>query len=74
MTRRLAAEEGLLVGISSGANLAGAVKLLAASEPDLDQGPRFSEGSNYGPIKVIVIIFPDGGERYLSERFWNEAD
>ena len=74
MTRRLAAEEGLLVGISSGANLAGAVKLLAAREPDFDQGPRFGEGPSYGPIKVMVIIFPDGGERYLSERFWNEAD
>ena len=73
MTRRLAAEEGLLVGISSGANLAGAVKLLGAREPeDFDQGPRF--GPSYGPIKVMVIIFPDGGERYLSERFWNEAD
>ena len=28
MTRRLAAEEGLLVGISSGANLAGALRLM----------------------------------------------
>jgi hypothetical protein len=23
---------------------------------------------------VIVVIFPDGGEKYLSERFWDEAD
>ena len=52
MTRRLAQEEGLLVGISSGANLAGA----------LEGGAR--KGA------VMVVVFCDGGERYLSERFW----
>jgi len=51
MTRRLAQEEGLLVGISSGANLAGALKVAA-------------------PDSVVVVVFCDGGERYLSERFW----
>jgi cysteine synthase B len=51
MTRRLAQEEGLLVGISSGANLAGALKVAR-------------EGA------VMVVVFCDGGERYLSERFW----
>jgi cysteine synthase B len=51
MTRRLAQEEGLLVGISSGANLAGALKV---ARPDA----------------VMVVVFCDGGERYLSERFW----
>ena len=51
MTRRLAQEEGLLVGISSGANLAGALKV---ARPD----------------SVVVVVFCDGGERYLSERFW----
>ena len=25
------------------------------------------------PDSVIVVIFPDGGEKYLSERFWDEA-
>lgn len=54
MTRRLAAEEGLLVGISSGANLAGALRLVSRAER-----------------AVVVVIFPDGGERYLSEAFWN---
>ena len=54
LTRRLAAEEGLLVGVSSGA-------ALAAS---LDVASRIREG-------VIVTIFPDGGSRYLSERFWD---
>ncbi len=51
MTRRLAQEEGLLVGISSGANLAGALKVA-------------------GKDSVVVVVFCDGGERYLSERFW----
>ena len=51
MTRRLAQEEGMLVGISSGANLAGALKIAT-------------------PGAVMVIVFCDGGERYLSERFW----
>jgi S-sulfo-L-cysteine synthase (O-acetyl-L-serine-dependent) len=68
MTRRLAAEEGLLVGISSGANLAGALKLLNRERPG------FSQGAGVSPVKVVVIIFPDGGERYLSESFWNEAE
>jgi cysteine synthase B len=52
-TRRLASEEGLLVGVSSGA-------ALAAS---LDVASRIREG-------VVVMIFPDSGMRYLSERFW----
>ncbi len=51
MTRSLAQEEGLLVGISSGANLAGALQVAR-------------------PGAVMVVVFCDGGERYLSERFW----
>eukprot|EP01022_Parablepharisma_sp_SALTPOND_P011404 TRINITY_DN14758_c0_g1_i2.p1 TRINITY_DN14758_c0_g1~~TRINITY_DN14758_c0_g1_i2.p1 ORF type:complete len:771 (+),score=270.74 TRINITY_DN14758_c0_g1_i2:2546-4858(+) len=47
--RRLAREEGLFVGMSSGAAMAGAMRL--ANE--LDEG-------------TIVVLFPDGGERYLS--------
>ncbi|MEA3199985.1 MAG: hypothetical protein QOE90_1413 [Thermoplasmata archaeon] len=50
LARALAREEGLLVGGSSGAALAGALQLAADAEP----------GS------LIVTIFPDGGERYLS--------
>ena len=58
MTRRLAAEEGLLVGISSGAALAGAFRVFA--------------GEALTSPAVVVMIFPDGGERYLSESFWAE--
>jgi S-sulfo-L-cysteine synthase (O-acetyl-L-serine-dependent) len=55
LTRRLASEEGLLAGVSSGAALAAA----------LDVAARGDRG-------VIVMIFPDGGERYLTEPFWEQ--
>jgi cysteine synthase B len=55
LTRRLASEEGLLVGVSSGAALAAALDLAA----------RIREG-------VIVLVFPDSGTRYLTERFWED--
>ena len=54
--KRLAREEGLLVGISSGAALAGCLDV-AASAP---------------PGSVIVTVFPDSGDKYLSEKFWDE--
>ncbi len=65
MTRRLATEQGLLVGISSGANLAGALRYVADAE-----GPRSTADAPWR----VVVIFPDGGERYLSERFWSDAE
>jgi cysteine synthase B len=53
MVRRLAREEGLLAGISSGAALA----------VSLDVARRLQSG-------VVVTIFPDGAEKYLSDSFW----
>jgi cysteine synthase B len=54
-TRRLAMEEGLLVGISSGAAAVAGLRIARTAER-----------------AVIVMIFCDGGEKYLSERFWEE--
>ena len=55
MVRRLAREEGLLVGISGGAALAAALKVAR----DLRNA-------------VIVTIFPDSADKYMSERFWQQ--
>jgi cysteine synthase A len=48
--RQLAREEGLLVGISSGANVIAAAQL----------------ATERGPGKTVVTVLPDRGERYLS--------
>jgi cysteine synthase A len=48
--RRLAREEGLLCGISSGSNVAAALKL----------------ARKLGPGKRVVTLLPDTGERYYS--------
>jgi cysteine synthase B len=53
LVRRLAREEGLLVGISSGAALAATLAVAR----------RLQQG-------VVVTVFPDGAEKYLSESFW----
>ncbi|MFF5260739.1 cystathionine beta-synthase [Actinomadura viridis] len=56
MTRRLAREEGLLVGGSCGMAVVAALRLAERSEPDA----------------VIVVLLPDGGRGYLSKIFNDE--
>ena len=59
MVRRLAREEGLLVGISAGAAVVGCLQVAR------------SLGKN--EQAVFVTILPDSGDKYLSERFWEEG-
>jgi cysteine synthase B len=59
MVKRLAREEGLLAGISSGGAVAGCVQVAG-------------ELARRQEKAVIVTIFPDSGDKYLSERFWDE--
>ncbi|MBQ6662990.1 MAG: cysteine synthase family protein [Firmicutes bacterium] len=55
-SKRLAREEGLLVGISSGTNVAAALKL----------------AKKLGPGKTVVTVLPDTGERYFSTLLFSE--
>jgi S-sulfo-L-cysteine synthase (O-acetyl-L-serine-dependent) len=54
--KRLAREEGLLAGVSGAGAMAACLRVAEQAEPDA----------------VIVTIFPDSGDRYLSESFWDD--
>ena len=60
MAKQLAREEGLLVGISAAAAVAASVQI--ARE-------EFAAGRS----ATIVTVLPDSADKYLSERFWEEA-
>ena len=59
LVKRLAREEGILAGVSSGAALWACMET-ARRLPAEERA-------------VIVTVFPDSGEKYLTERFWSEA-
>ncbi|MDR3739706.1 MAG: cysteine synthase family protein [Terracidiphilus sp.] len=59
MARRLAREEGLLVGISAAAAVAASAQIAR-------------EEHAAGRTATIVTVLPDSAEKYLSERFWEE--
>ncbi|HEY7307094.1 MAG TPA: cysteine synthase family protein [Bryobacteraceae bacterium] len=59
LARRLAREEGLLVGISAAANVLAATRVA-------------EQVSDEGQPGTVVTILCDGGQKYLSESFWND--
>jgi cysteine synthase B len=59
MVKRIAREEGLLVGISAGAAVVGCMEVAS----------RLKRGQQ----AVIVTVLCDSGDKYLSERFWDET-
>jgi len=59
MVKRLARWQGLLVGISAGGAAAGCLRVAQAVARRHERA-------------VIVTVFPDSGDKYLSERFWDE--
>ena len=59
MCKRLARDEGLLVGISAGAAAAGCVRVAKRL-------------ASVGENAVIVTVLCDNADKYLSERFWEE--
>jgi cysteine synthase B len=60
MAKQLAREDGLLVGISAAAAVAASVQVAR-------------EEAEAGRSAVIVTVLPDSADKYLSERFWEEA-
>jgi len=58
MSKSLAREEGILVGVSSGAALWACLEVAR-------RVPRDERAT-------IVTVFPDSGEKYLSEQFWSD--
>ena len=60
MVKKLARDEGLLVGVSAAAAIVAGLGIAR-------------EEARAGRNAVIVAVLPDGGEKYLSERFWEEA-
>jgi cysteine synthase B len=59
MVRRLAREEGLLVGISSGCNVVAALQIARQLHAEGREG-------------MIVTVLCDSAEKYLSDSFWDE--
>ena len=60
MAKQMAREEGLQVGISAAAAVVAGVQIAR-------------EEAEAGRSAVIVTVLPDSADKYLSERFWEEA-
>lgn len=60
MAKQLAREEGLLVGVSAAAAVVASMQIA-------------QEEAAAGQFATIVTVLPDSADKYLSERFWEEA-
>ena len=60
MVKRLAREDGLLVGVSAAAAVVACERIA-------------EEETAAGRAATIVTVLPDSAEKYMSERFWEEA-
>jgi cysteine synthase B len=60
MVKRLAREDGLLVGVSAGAAVVACERIA-------------EEEAAAGRPATIVTVLPDSADKYMSERFWEEA-
>ncbi|BCW95913.1 MAG: cysteine synthase [Fimbriimonadales bacterium] len=65
MARRLAREEGLLVGVSAAAAVVGSLRVAEGILRD-------AEARGVEPHAVLVTILCDSADKYLSERFWDD--
>lgn len=65
MARRLAREEGLLVGVSAAAAVVGSLRVA-------ERIVQTAERNGEEPHAVIVTILCDSADKYLSERFWDD--
>ncbi len=61
MARRLAREEGLLVGISAAAAVVASLQIAPKKPPPAADA-------------VIVTVLPDSADKYLCDRFWDEPE
>jgi cysteine synthase B len=66
MARRLAREQGLLVGVSAAAAIVGSLQVIAGLNSERPKPAHANRDA------TVVTILCDSGEKYLSERFWHE--
>ena len=73
MARRLAREQGLLVGVSAAAAVVGSLQVIDRLYLEPRNLERLhSERRSAHRDATVVTILCDSGEKYLSERFWHE--
>jgi S-sulfo-L-cysteine synthase (O-acetyl-L-serine-dependent) len=73
MARRLAREQGLLLGVSAAAAIVGSLKVIDELSGASRNSSQTSGDRGVRDGATVVTILCDSGEKYLSERFWSES-